>query len=242
MREKLYDNVAELYDFVTDNPVRRFLLPISKLAKKYSAKSILEIGCGTGRLSLALAEKGFAVTGIDSSKQMLEKAKQNSVFSENPVFLKKNICGFSFLKKFDLAIGIDCINHLLSEKELLKAFKCVRKSLGKKGLFLFDVLTENYAIKMASSNGFGETLGEQAFVWEDYFFLDYYFISFTVFSRKKGRLFERKKIEIVQRIYPRETIELLLKKAGFRKVKVFSSPKLSRVGRKPKELVFIAEK
>src|SRR3990172_5281821 len=50
---------------------------IHNLIQKHSpgAKSILDLGCGTGRHDLLLAEKGYSVTGVDQSEEMLAVAK-----------------------------------------------------------------------------------------------------------------------------------------------------------------------
>ena len=54
---------------------------VHKLIQKYQpgAKSILDLGCGTGRHDILLAEKGYSVTGVDRSEEMLAVANSNSL-------------------------------------------------------------------------------------------------------------------------------------------------------------------
>jgi 2-polyprenyl-3-methyl-5-hydroxy-6-metoxy-1,4-benzoquinol methylase len=67
--------------------------------------AILDIGCGTGRHSIELARRGYAVTGIDLSESMLAKARENASAAGVAVtFLKQDAREFSFERPFDLAI------------------------------------------------------------------------------------------------------------------------------------------
>lgn len=242
MQKNSYDSIAEIYDFVTENPAKRWLKLVQSVAEKHNANRILELGCGTGALCIPLSEKGFVVTGIDFSEKMLKKAKQSSLWNGNCKFLKKDIRNFCFQKKFGLAVSVDTINHILSEQDLLRAFKSVQKSLSGKGVFLFDVLTEKYARAMSAKESFGGTVGESSFVWEDSSFLDYYFIDLSVFRKKKDNAYYRKRIHIMQRLYSKNAIVRALKKAGFGKIRVFGNTKLEKPGKNPKELVFVAQK
>jgi SAM-dependent methyltransferase len=67
-----YDNWADIYDKVyayLDYDISLYI----ELARKADG-SVLELGCGTGRVSLALADAGFDVTGVDVSPRMIERA------------------------------------------------------------------------------------------------------------------------------------------------------------------------
>lgn len=61
---------------------------IYDLIQKYSpgAKSILDLGCGTGRHDLLLAEKGYAITGVDMSEEMLLIARSQQLNSSTAQF------------------------------------------------------------------------------------------------------------------------------------------------------------
>ncbi len=67
--------------------------------------SILDAGCGTGRHSLEFARRGYQVTGVDLSEQMLQEAK-NAAASENLQvdFIKANLVDLTLDKRFDLAV------------------------------------------------------------------------------------------------------------------------------------------
>ena len=69
--------------------------------------SILDMGCGTGRHSVALAQRGFAVTGVDLSEDMLEKARARAeAENTNVTFIQHDAATFKSEPVFDAAIGL----------------------------------------------------------------------------------------------------------------------------------------
>jgi 2-polyprenyl-3-methyl-5-hydroxy-6-metoxy-1,4-benzoquinol methylase len=79
--------------------IQEFALPIGA--------SILDMGCGTGRHSVALAQKGFAVTGVDLSAHMLQKASMRAAAANTDVtFIQCDATTFSSEPVFDAATGL----------------------------------------------------------------------------------------------------------------------------------------
>jgi 2-polyprenyl-3-methyl-5-hydroxy-6-metoxy-1,4-benzoquinol methylase len=79
--------------------IQEFALPIGA--------SILDMGCGTGRHSVALAQNGFAVTGVDLSAHMLQKASMRAAAANTDVtFIQCDATTFSSEPVFDAAIGL----------------------------------------------------------------------------------------------------------------------------------------
>lgn len=100
------------------------------------AKSIIDLGCGTGKHAKLLAKKGFEVTGIDLSEEMIAIAKQNSTID----FHLGDIANFSLDKKFDVALSIFHVFSYLTDNEvLLNAFLNINKHLNDQGIFIVDV-------------------------------------------------------------------------------------------------------
>ena len=217
MKEE-YNLFAEIYDYITDQDPRSFL---KFLEKNLKGKTVLDLGCGTGTISNYLTHKGFSVIGIDSSEEMLEIAKAKVCGN----FYKKGLENFSFNEEFDTIVSHDAINHLLDENALKKCFQNCYNSLKKDGLLLFNVLTNKYVNKMITSNGYGEFIGKNAFIWEDFQEEDFYIIELSVFKNLKNNKFLRNRIEIVQRIYSLQKLKELLNHTGFSKIKVVGTSK-----------------
>ncbi len=109
-------------------------------ARKYG-EPILELACGTGRIAITLAEKGFQVTGIDISESMLSKAiKKSSLKKINVEWVKADMRDFSLRKKFSLIIlPFNSVCHLLSLEDIEGCFSSARKHLKTGGRFIIDV-------------------------------------------------------------------------------------------------------
>jgi SAM-dependent methyltransferase len=69
----MYDKIARFYD-LTHASLTADIPFVLQLARQ-SEGAVLELGCGSGRLLLPLAQAGFQVTGVDSSMEMLARAK-----------------------------------------------------------------------------------------------------------------------------------------------------------------------
>jgi SAM-dependent methyltransferase len=111
-------------------------------ARAQGAKgSILELACGTGRLTLPLAAGGLEVTGLDLSEAMLERAREKAkVSAVNAAFVQGDIRDFHLSKKFELVfLPYNSMQHLHRRGELESLFSCVREHLADSGRFILDV-------------------------------------------------------------------------------------------------------
>jgi SAM-dependent methyltransferase len=112
---------------------------IISLIKKFNpeAKSILDLGCGTGRHAELFSYKGFIVLGVDRSKYMLNEAmnrKNNSLdFIEGDIrFLKLD-------KKFDVVTALfHVLSYQITNKDVESLIRTAYNHLNKGGLFIFD--------------------------------------------------------------------------------------------------------
>ncbi len=103
---------------------------------------ILDLGCGTGRLTLELARRGYDMTGADNSPDMLSKARENAESARrgNVLWLCQSMSEFELYGTVDVVVSTcDAINYLVSNEELMKCFGLVHNYLVPDGLFIFDV-------------------------------------------------------------------------------------------------------
>lgn len=137
----IYD--ANIYDglntFLTDLQFYKKWLPKNKNAK------ILELCCGTGRLTLPIAREGYKISGVDNSSSMLEQAKIKAIESGLKVdFINADIRTLELEEKYDLIfIPFNSIHHLYQNEDLFDVFKVVKKHLEIGGKFLFDCYNPN---------------------------------------------------------------------------------------------------
>ena len=87
---------------------------VAGLIRKFhpSARSILEFGSGTGIHAFLLSEKGYEVTGVDLSPDMVKIARSNALSfpqsqsESQPVFSEGDICEVRLNKRFDAVIAL----------------------------------------------------------------------------------------------------------------------------------------
>ncbi len=101
---------------------------------------VLDLCCGTGDLSALLIERGYSVTGIDGSAEMLRFAREKA---PSATFLCEDARSFDLPPEFDAAFStFDSLNHILEPAELEQVFSNVHRALRPGGLFVFDLNME----------------------------------------------------------------------------------------------------
>jgi len=142
-----YSKLADIYDTVMQDVNYELWADfIDAIIQKHhpKAKSILELACGTGSISLFLDElECYDVTGTDKSPQMIQKARKKN----KAMFCKVDFEVMDFLdirleETFDIVFCVfDSINYLHSEEEILKFLSETKKVLTPESLLIFDFTT-----------------------------------------------------------------------------------------------------
>jgi len=135
-----------------------------------SAKSVLDVGCGTGRLVPHLQEREYL--GVDIADRLLEKAKENYPSSK---FLLMNVLNLELPNEsFDSILCINLLKHL-HRKEVSKAFSELVRVCRKGGIIIIRVPiipeTRAYEEYDAFITAQGLDYEDIAFHWSDIFFL-----------------------------------------------------------------------
>lgn len=101
---------------------------------------VLELGCGTGRVSIPIAERGFEVTGIDIADQMLGVAKQRAAAKGVSIdWIHGDIRSFD-LRQFKIILyPANSLSHLLELESIEACLGCVRKHLVADGRFALSM-------------------------------------------------------------------------------------------------------
>lgn len=146
MSQALYDSfIADYYD---ESPLVRGRtqdVAFYRDAVREFGDPVLELGCGTGRITMALAQMGKRVTGLDLSERMLERAarKRSMLHTEERErvhLVQGDMAKFDLGEKFRLIIiPFRPFQHLLEVKEQIACLDCVRKHLMPGGRLILDV-------------------------------------------------------------------------------------------------------
>jgi ubiquinone/menaquinone biosynthesis C-methylase UbiE len=142
--ESLYDNfIAEYYDASPVVQNRADIAFYVNAANEFG-EPVLELGCGSGRVALAVARPGFKITGLDLSPKMLAQAEEKLAklpadARDRANFVQGNMTNFDLGKQFRLAIiPFRPFQHLLDVQQQLACLECVHKHLQPDGRLVLD--------------------------------------------------------------------------------------------------------
>ena len=110
------------------------------------ANEVLELGCGTGRVSIPVARAGLKITAVDSSEAMLKMAqkklrKEKEVISNNVTFIMSDIRTLTLDRKFKTVImPFNVMQHLYDISSINRFFSNLRECIEDNSIFIFDVI------------------------------------------------------------------------------------------------------
>ncbi len=133
-----YDSYAEFYDTWHDRwPENSKMHCVEKLAEIAAGEAALELGIGTGRLGLPLAQKGVPVYGIDNSEPMLNKLRAKPG-SENLSVVCGDFSGIPIEGVFGLIYTVLSFGYLLTQQEQVRCFVNARQKIKPGGAFVIQ--------------------------------------------------------------------------------------------------------
>ncbi len=92
-----------------------------------------------GEPCAVLADRGYAVTGVDASLGMLRVARRKARGRPDLAFVQADMRSFDLGRRFDVAVCMDdAFTHLLTERDLLSHLRTVRRHLSPGGVYLFE--------------------------------------------------------------------------------------------------------
>jgi SAM-dependent methyltransferase len=139
-----FDRFARLYDWEHDQYRADVDVHVG-FARRFGGP-VLELACGTGRLLEPLARAGFAVTGVDSSPAMLERARNRlaNVPGIPPKLVEQRLEDLDLGSQFrTIIVGLDSFGLLLSRADQLRALKAARAHATHDGRLILDVANGN---------------------------------------------------------------------------------------------------
>ncbi len=222
-----YQALARVYDRLMDEDERRLwiqsTLTLMKDAGVSPPDAVADLACGTGALSIPLAQAGYRVTALDINEQMLTQARQKA--AGLPVAWVCQDMTRLALHRPVAAVNCACdgVNYLTNPQAVARCFEAVYRALRPGGFFVFDVSTEE---KLTSMDGefYGLDEDDVAYLWRNE--LDpvsrVLTMDITLFVGRRDGLFERMEETHRQRAHTHSELMEALERAGFEKVQAFS--------------------
>lgn len=218
-----YTELPEFYDFLGSHPdydgyAEAILDSYSRIGAKESGL-VLDLACGTGKLTAALLQKGADVIGTDLSPEMLNIARENCAKKGFfPLLLMQDMRKLDLYGTVDVAVcATNSLNYLESGEDLMKVFALVHNFLTPSGLFFFDVNSLYKFEKLYGDNAYVFEGNGGYCVWQN----DYKKsrkeceMLLTIFKKEKNGLYSRREEEQKQKYFSPDFIKKTLKKAGF---------------------------
>ena len=206
---------------------------------------VLDLACGTGRMTRELAERGYDMIGVDGSADMLGEAY--SLGGEHILYLLQDMRSFELYGTVGATVCcLDSLNYLLDINDLKKTFSLVHNYSDPDALFMFDMNTpykfeniysDNAYILEDENNGAAIFCGWQNFYDKDSKICDFYL---SVFEEDEDRAYIRSDEHQQERCYEKKQVEELLRECGFELVGIYADLDKNPINEKTERWYFVA--
>ncbi len=221
----IYDLIAPFYDKINaDIDYGLWADFIEKNIKneyKNKAELVLDLACGTGAMTLELAKRGYDMTGVDYSFEMLNIARsraEDAGLADKMLWLCQDMIDFELYGTVDVVVScLDSINHITNAKDLSKCLYLIHNYLVPNGLFIFDVNGKYKFENIYADNSYVMEEDGTFCIWQNYYnrknkICDFYI---TVFSEHGDGRYERFDSIQKEKMYTLRTLKKALTDNSF---------------------------
>lgn len=240
-----YSDFAYIYDKLMHNDVNYEHLAdyIENIFDMYGINPnlVCDLACGTGNVTIPLARRGYDMTGVDISEDMLNIARQKAR-GLDILFLNQSITRLDLYGTMGAFLCmIDGINYILAPKLLIEAFRRMKTCFMDPGaLFIFDISTRYKLENVIGSDTFVHSDTDIFYTWQNRYIksknLSDMLITFFVKDGKDYKRFEERHI---QRAYTENELKYILKTAGFSCVDTYDAMTFDKPRRDSERIVFV---
>lgn len=235
--KRLSNHFGKIYELLTyDVPDALWVDIINHYSG--SARSVLDMGCGTGRIlkQLDIPEQ----YGFDLSQQMIDFAKDQPEH-HNAHLSVKNMSAFQYDKTFDVIVATsDVLNYLNNESEVSRVFERVAHHLNPGGVFIFDIHSVYKMLNEFNDQTYADDLDDVSYIWfafrgEQELSVMHEMIFFT---RQDDGTYLKSREDLYQRTYTYETMLKLIEESTLEHLHSFSDFDISNTVTEECERVF----
>ena len=229
----MYTGFSEVYDaLMSDVNYERWADLYTALMNAFGIRGgkVCECACGTGNLTLPLMRRGFTMTGIDLSQDMLwiaaQKARSQGLMIP---FVRQDMRQLHLHRPMDAILATcDGVNYLLSDEDAGEFFQAARRALRPGGGLFFDVSTPYKLSHVLGNQMICEDREDITYLWQNRFsertgILD---MHLCIFVRQPDGSYRRIDEEQKQRAHTMESLTNQLYRAGFDRVLVYGNSSL----------------
>ncbi|MBN2697503.1 MAG: class I SAM-dependent methyltransferase [Bacteroidales bacterium] len=248
--ESLFENYAEKYDNENFTKGTKGECDFIETELQFDKSlRILDVGCGTGRHAIELTKRGYIVTGIDLSENLLQRAREKAAKENLKIdFQKQDARDLPFIREFDVAIMLCEGGFPLMETDEMnyRILESVTRSLKENSTFIFTTLNGLFPLYHSVEEYTDKNAGEGNAVYHSNTFdlMTFRDHNITELEDDSGN---KKILESNERYYVPSEITWLLKSLGYNKIDIYGA-RLGAFSRKDElttkdfEMLVIAEK
>ena len=226
----IYDLLSRVYDSINSDIDYKawadFFEKILDREAKARPELVLDLGCGTGKMTLELSSRGYDMTGIDYSPDMLDVARDTAEEQGADVlWLCQDMREFELYGTVDLTVScLDCINHLTRPSDVEKTFKLVHNYLIPDGLFVFDINGKYKFENIYADRSYVMEEDGGVCIWQNNYdekkkICDFYI---TLFEECEDGRYERYDEEQRERMYTLAEMKRMLEKSNLEFIGAYS--------------------
>ena len=245
----MYTDFAQVYDQLMDNVDYESWADLYRgLLWSYQVQGgkICECACGTGGLTIPLAKRGFQMTGVDLSQEMLWLAAQKArKMGLGIPFVQQDMRQLHLHRQMDAVLATcDGVNYLLTDEDVSAFFRAAWAALRPGGVLAFDVSTPWKLENVLGNELICEDREDVTYIWQN----SYSRRSATVemnlcfFLREKDGRYRRIDETQKQKAHTAESLTALLQSCGFTDVRLFGNSRLEPPREKEQRWHFAARK
>ena len=222
-----YKELAASYDRLTNDVDYAAVVDFyQKILEREGLKprTCVDLACGTGSVSLLLAQKGMEVIGVDMSEDMLTVAYDKSCGMDRPPrFICQKLQELRLPRGMDLAVcALDSLDYITEPADCAEAIRRVYKVLNPGGIFIFDVNTPEKLRAMDGQVWLDED-DDVYCVWRGEFDEETNICSYGMdLFQRQGDVWHRSFEEHKEYAYSREQLTAYLRDAGFTHIEVYA--------------------
>lgn len=157
--------------------------------KGYVKGEGVDLACGTGKMTIALAKQGCKIIGVDLSQDMLNEARDNARKSgKNIVFINEDLKKFTAPHKVDF---ITCVCDGFNYIENLDVINHIANYLKVGGYLVFDISSEYKLKSVLGNNTFCEDIKDVTYIWSNKLIDNHVDMQVAFFEQEKGDMYKR---------------------------------------------------
>ena len=244
-----YGEFARVYDLLMkDVPYDSWLDYLKALFDKHALRPglMLELGCGTGNMTIRLAKAGYEMIGVDLSAEMLLQAKEKAESEGLDIlFLQQDMREFELYGSVSCILSLcDSMNYILEERDLLEVFMWVDNYLEPCGLFIFDMNTHYKCQNAMECQSFIEDLPEVTYIWDNFYDEETRINEYalTLFIKRENDLYDRVDELHYEKAYTPEKIREMLEQAGLKLLKIYDDNRFTKASARSERVYYVAKK